>query len=170
MNSFKYTIGILAISLLVLTGCNKAEPPTAETIPTATASATEVTTPPSAAGEATAEKATTPQSASSETKNETDKEATSADAGKGFGDLTAVVSKTQQAVEANDFAKARDEFDKFEGAWSKVEDGVKAKSSDTYNAIEDNVDKLQDAMKASNKEKSIEALQALNNSILSAAK
>lgn len=155
MKSFKYTIGILAVSLLVLTGCNKSEPPTAETIPTATASATEVTTPPSAAGEA---------------KNETDKEATSADAGKGFGDLTAVVSKTQQAVEANDFAKARDEFDKFEDAWSKVEDGVKAKSNDTYNAIEDNVDKLQDAMKASNKEKSIEALQALNNSILSAAK
>ena len=153
MNSFKYTISILAVSLLVLTGCQKTEQPTAQTTPTANPPATEVTTPPSP-----------------ETKNETEKAVPANEAGKGFGDLTAVVSKTRQAVDANDFAKAREEFDKFEDAWSKVEDGVKAKSKDTYNTIEDNADKLQDALKASNKGKSIEALQGLNNSIVSAAK
>lgn len=153
MNSFKFTISILAVSLLVLTGCQKAEQPTAQPTTTPSVSATKVTTSPPI-----------------ETKNETDKAVPSDETGKGFGDLTTVVSKTRQAVDANDFAKARAEFDKFEDAWSKVEDGVKAKSSDTYNAIEDNVDKLQDALKASNKEKSISALQTLNDSIVSAAK
>jgi hypothetical protein len=88
-----------------------------------------------------------------------------------FAGLQGVVSKTEIAVQAGDKAKAKDEFDKFEDFWSKVEDGVKAKSSETYNAIEDNADQVSGQLKAPqlDKEKALTALKSLKAEVDKAA-
>ncbi len=89
-----------------------------------------------------------------------------------FKGLLSVVSHTKTAVEAGNFAKAKEEFGKFESFWSKVEDGVKVKSPHAYKAIEDNSDEITGGLKASapNKQKVLVALQSLNKSIITAAK
>ncbi|MDZ4877982.1 MAG: hypothetical protein CLLPBCKN_007417 [Chroococcidiopsis cubana SAG 39.79] len=51
-----------------------------------------------------------------------------------FSALTTVVSNTRAVVEAGNFDRARQEFNKFEDTWLKVEDGVKAKAADSYNS------------------------------------
>ncbi|BAZ12680.1 hypothetical protein NIES4071_45120 [Calothrix sp. NIES-4071] len=83
------------------------------------------------------------------------------------GALLSVVSKTKAAVNKGDFAEAKKEFDGFENAWEKVEDGIKAKSRDKYNAIEKNADQIEDTLKASkpSKEKLSTALQSLEKDI-----
>lgn len=88
----------------------------------------------------------------------------------GFDALISVVSNTKTAVEAGSFDKAQQEFDKFENAWVKVEDGVKTKSSKTYNAIEDAVTQVKGALKAKNKAKALEGLQTLNTNIATVSK
>lgn len=90
----------------------------------------------------------------------------------GFNSLLGVVSNTKAAVEAGNFAKAKDEFNKFEGNWNKVEDGVKAKSPTSYKAIEDNADQVNGELKAStpNKAKVLTALQSLQKNINSVTK
>lgn len=86
--------------------------------------------------------------------------------------LTTVVTDTRTAVEAGDFAKAKEEFAKFEGSWSKVEDGIKASSSDGYTAVETNVDGVNAALNEAqpDKTKVMDALTALSTSITSVAK
>lgn len=86
----------------------------------------------------------------------------------GYPQLLSVVANTKAAVEAKDFAKAQQEFDKFEAVWSQVEDGIKAKSADTYDAIEQDMDQLTSALKASESEQSLKSLQSLNDHIQSA--
>lgn len=96
----------------------------------------------------------------------------SASSKKGVGTLQSVVSKTKAAVNKGDFATAKKEFDGFENAWGKVEDGIKAKSRDKYNAIEKNADQIEDTLKNSkpSKEKLSTALQSLEKDINAVSK
>lgn len=82
-----------------------------------------------------------------------------------YPELLAVVTNTQTAVKANDFAKAQQEFDQFESVWSPVEDGIKAKSSDSYDAIENDMDQVNAALKAANAEQANTALQNMAKDI-----
>ncbi|MEC4816461.1 MAG: DUF4363 domain-containing protein [Scytonema sp. PMC 1069.18] len=86
--------------------------------------------------------------------------------------LLAVVSKTKTAVNAGDFVKAKEEFDQFEDAWKKVEDGIKAKSRDKYEAIEKNMDDIEGELKASKpqKDKLLASLQTLETNINAVSK
>ncbi|WP_315785547.1 DUF4363 domain-containing protein [Fischerella sp. JS2] len=145
MHRFNQVLLITTISMSFLVGCNNAEQSTTQTSPTATS---------------------TPASAISK------KTATTTVKDNNFKSLLAIVSNTQTAVKAGDFTKAKQEFDKFEDSWSKVEDGVKKKSSKTYNAIEDEADKIKGDLKASapNKDKVLAALESLNTNINSVAK
>lgn len=87
--------------------------------------------------------------------------------GKGVSGLLSVVSNTKTAVEAGDFAKAKQEFDKFEDEWKTIEDGIKTKSPTSYKAIEDSLDKVTADLKgtAPNKEKVLTELKSLDKSI-----
>jgi hypothetical protein len=117
---------VSALSLSVLAGCSTPEPSAKQSAETpATTTQSEDT------------KQTTPEKAA-DTKGEG-----------GFAALENVVSQTQTATKAGDFAKAKAEFGKFEASWAKVEDGVKAKSKDSYKNIEESVDKVNKALKAS---------------------
>lgn len=76
-----------------------------------------------------------------------------------------MASNTKTAVEAGDFNQAQQAFDQFEGAWSQVEDGIKAKSTGSYDAIEENMDQVTAALRANNKENALSALQSLEDNI-----
>jgi len=88
----------------------------------------------------------------------------------GTNELRSVVTNTKTAVESGDFAQAKEEFGKFEGSWSKVEDGIKTASPDAYTAIETNVDNVKSALDAAqpDKAKVMDALAALDSSITTA--
>jgi high-affinity Fe2+/Pb2+ permease len=88
----------------------------------------------------------------------------------GFTGLTGAISATKTAVETGDFAKAKTEVAKFEGYWSKVEDGVKAKSPATYDAIETSMKNVQKAVDSSDKTKALDALKSFGSAVTSAAK
>ena len=87
-------------------------------------------------------------------------------------EIMTVVTNTQTAVEAADFAKAKEEFAKFKDSWSKVEDGIKVASSEGYTAIETNADNVNTALGEAqpDKTKVMDALTALSTSITSVAK
>ncbi|HEY9618484.1 MAG TPA: hypothetical protein V6C64_16695 [Microcoleaceae cyanobacterium] len=150
-------IAIGALCFLALAGCNAGE---------------QATTPPASSTAPTAEQSTTAQSstAPSATPDKTAAKPGAAADQPGFQALTDVVAKTKTAVNAGDFTKAMDEFDKFEDSWSKVEDGVKAKSAKTYDAIEEGMDQTTAAIKGSDKTKALAALQTLDQNIATAAK
>jgi uncharacterized protein YpuA (DUF1002 family) len=88
----------------------------------------------------------------------------------GFSALTGVISSTRAAVQIDNFDQAKTAFDQFEASWAKVEDAVKAKSSDTYSAIEDGMDTVKAGIKAKDKNKTLTALQGLEQSLTKAAK
>ncbi len=88
----------------------------------------------------------------------------------GFTGLTGAISATKTAVETGDFAKAKTEVAKFEGYWSKVEDGVKAKSPAMYDAIETSMKNVQKAVDSSDKTKALDALKSFGSAVASAAK
>jgi hypothetical protein len=90
----------------------------------------------------------------------------------GFQNLLTVVSNTKVAVQKSDFTNAKQEFNKFEDSWKKVEDGVKVKSPDGYKAIEENLDEVTAELKGSkpNKQKVVAGLESLNKNITSVAK
>jgi hypothetical protein len=88
----------------------------------------------------------------------------------GVASLTGVVTKTRTAIDAGDFEKAKMEISQFEGAWSKVEDGVKAKSPAAYDAIETSMKDTTGAVNAEDKPKALAALKALDNAVALAAK
>ena len=85
----------------------------------------------------------------------------------GFDTLVTIVSGTKVNVEADKFEQAQQEFDKFENAWGKVEDGIKTKSSKSYNAIEDAATSVKGALKAKDKAKALEGLQTIDTNIAS---
>lgn len=135
-----YIIPVVAISLLTLVGCNSDQKSTTQTPAT-----TETTA------------ATTVSKAPVATQG-------------GFDTLVGVVSNTKTAVQAGKFDTAQQEFNKFENAWSKVEDGVKTKSSKTYNVIEDTATQVKGSLKAKDKAKSLKGLQTLNTNIATVSK
>ncbi|MBW4515897.1 MAG: hypothetical protein KME11_11805 [Timaviella obliquedivisa GSE-PSE-MK23-08B] len=98
--------------------------------------------------------------------------ATSGTVAMGAGELMSVVTNTETAVEAGDFAKAKEEFAKFGDSWSKVGEGIKTASSDGYTAIETNVGNVNTALGEAqpDKTKVMDALTALSTSIASVAK
>lgn len=83
----------------------------------------------------------------------------------GYPELLSVVSKTQAAVEADNFSKAQQEFDQFEEVWGQVEDGIKDKSAESYDLIEQDMDQVSTALRASESNQAIAALQAMSGHI-----
>jgi hypothetical protein len=90
----------------------------------------------------------------------------------GAGEMMSVVTNTKTAVEAGDFAKAKEEFAKFEDSWKKVEDGVKTTSPKAYDAIEGGLGTVTSALGEANPDKTkvMDALTSLTTSITSVAK
>jgi hypothetical protein len=90
----------------------------------------------------------------------------------GAGEMMSVVTNTKTAVEAGDFAKAKEEFAKFEDSWKKVEDGIKTTSPKAYDAIESGVGTVNTALGEANPDKTkvMDALTSLTTSISSVAK
>ncbi|PMB48970.1 DUF4363 domain-containing protein [Fischerella thermalis CCMEE 5205] len=140
MKRLIYIIPLTAIGLLTLAGCNSAQQSTTQT------------------------------PATTETTGGTTVSGTLGTTQGGFDALSSVVSNTKTAVEVGNFDKAQQEFDKFENAWVKVEDGVKTKSSKTYNAIEDAATQVKNSLKAKDKVKALEGLQTLNTNIATVSK
>ncbi len=84
----------------------------------------------------------------------------------GYPQLLNVVARTQAAVDANDFAKARQEFDQFESVWAPVEDGIKATSDESYDAIEDGMDQVSAALRSTQADQALSALRAMSDQIV----
>jgi len=174
MTHLKQTLIFGALSLMAIAGCSSA--PESTQAPTTASPA--ATTAPQKAADAMGD---AKQKAADATGAMKDKAQGAADAMKdkagsmktavtGFADLTSVVNNTKAAVEAGDFAKAKTEFGKFQGDWSKVADGVKAKSPDAYKAIEAGAGEVSSAIKAGDKAKALSALQAIGKNVLVASK
>ncbi len=88
----------------------------------------------------------------------------------GFTGLTGAIAATKAAVETSDFTKAKIEVAKFEGYWSKIEDGVKAKSPAAYDAIETSMQSVKKAVDSSDKTKALNALKSFGSAVTTAAK
>ncbi|XZO01548.1 MAG: hypothetical protein ACM65L_24165 [Microcoleus sp.] len=149
MARFNQILVLSAIGLLTLAGCESAkEASTPQSSPSAVPVATAV---------------------NAATTDKTDKLAVSQG---NYPELSSVVSKTKAAVQAGDFAKAKTEFGKFEDAWKKVEDGIKAKARKSYDAVEEGADKLTNELKKSqpSKDKVLADLQSLEKTINSIPK
>jgi hypothetical protein len=87
-----------------------------------------------------------------------------------FQELAGVISRTKAAIDSGDFAKTGEEFKQFDGAWQKVKAGVEAKSPEMVKAIEDAQKNLTAAIKAGEKEKMLQSLKILGDSVLAAGK
>lgn len=118
------------------------------------------------AGCDSAQEASTPKTSSSAvpaTAAKTDKAETALK----YPELSGLVFYTKTAVQADDFAKAKTEFGKFENAWKKVEDRIKAKAPKGYNAIEEATAKVTTELKKSqpSKDKVLAELDSLDKTI-----
>lgn len=140
---FKSTLLLCTISLLSLAACGQPQASTSTTEPSPVTNSSATNSP--ATNSPVTESATASQTA--------------------YPELLTVVTNTQTAVKANDFAKAQQEFDQFESVWSPVEDGIKAKSSASYDAIENDMDQVNAALKAANAEQANTALQNMAKNI-----
>lgn len=72
------------------------------------------------------------------------------------------------AINANDFTKAKAEFEEFHENWEKVEDGVKDSSKDAYKQIENGIDEVENNLvrpETPKKEQAIAALQSLSKTL-----
>jgi hypothetical protein len=89
-----------------------------------------------------------------------------------YPELSTVVTNTKAAVQTGNFTKAKAEFDKFESAWKKVEDGIKSKYPKSYDAVEEGTDKVMAELKKSqpSKDKVLAELQSLEKTINSIPK
>jgi hypothetical protein len=76
-----------------------------------------------------------------------------------------VVTKTQDALNAQNLDQAKIEFASFEAAWAAVEDGIKERSPDSYNTIEDDMSQVNGALTSGNTEQTIAALQTMADHI-----
>jgi hypothetical protein len=132
-----------AVTLLALTGCDSGQQAsTPKTSPAEIPAATAVST---------SDKAASPAS---------------------YADLLSVVANTKAAVQTGNFAKAKTEFDKFETAWKKVEDGIKKKSPKSYDAVEETAEKVMAELKKTkpSKDQVLAQLQSLEKTISSIPK
>ncbi|MFN6538467.1 MAG: DUF4363 domain-containing protein [Nostoc sp. EkiNYC01] len=163
MKRFNQVLIVALISLMALAGCNNGEESATQTSPPASSTSETAATP---AATTSPETPATPAATTSPGTGATSAATTE------FAGLQGVVTNTKTAVDGGNFAKAKEEFDKFEDSWSKVEDGVKAKSPKTYKEIEDKADEIKAGLKASapNKQKLLTALQSLNKDVTSVAK
>lgn len=153
MLRFHPAIVISVLSLVALVGCSTAKKTTSDQ-----SAASNSASPAAESSSQAATKTETPNSQPTAAKSPRSSE---------YSELNTVVSTTQTAVEAGDFAKAKADFDTFEAAWSKVEDGVKAKSSKTYDAIEAGADQAKAAIKAKQRDQALRALQTMSQEIAS---
>ena len=89
-----------------------------------------------------------------------------------YPELSTVVTNTKAAAQTGNFTKAKTEFDKFENAWKKVEDGIKSKALTSYDAVEDGTGKVMAELKKSqpSKDKVLAELQSLEKTINSIPK
>jgi len=137
MARFNQILVLSAISLLALAGCDSAK------------------------------EASTPQTSSAPVPAATAVKTEKAASQGNYAELSGVVSSTKAAVEAGNFAKAKTEFNKFEDAWKKVEDGIKAKAPKSYDAVEETTDKVMADLKKSkpSKDQVLTQLQSLEKTI-----
>lgn len=134
---------LTAMTVLTLTGCGGSETKTPEAkAPVASAPATTATTPKKAM-------------------------AFDAKAIAGFKAIQSVVSKTETAVEAGNFADATKDFEGFETNWKTVEDGVMKTSAPFYAAVEKSAKAVEAGLKAKDKPGTIKALKELHNTLQS---
>lgn len=151
-----HAIAVGAIGLLALVGCGNHETITSQT------------TSPTSSPSSTSSIAASPPATSKPTS--TTAETSTLAISPEFQSLVTVVANTQKAVTSSDFSQAKAAFSKFEESWSNVEDRVKAKSPATYKTIEDSVDQVTAGIQAKNQEKTLSALQGLDQAIGVAAK
>ncbi len=85
----------------------------------------------------------------------------------GFKAIQGVVSKTETAVEAGNFADATQDFAGFETNWKTIEDGVMKTSAPFYAAVEKAAKATEAGLKAKDKPGTIKALKELNNTLQS---
>jgi hypothetical protein len=133
-----------ALTLLALAGCDGAqEASTPKTSPSQI--------PAAATAASTSDKAASPAS---------------------YAELLSVVTNTKAAVQTGNFAKAKTEFDKFETAWKKVEDGIKKTSPKSYDAVEETAEKVMAELKKTkpSKDQVLAQLQSLEKTISSIPK
>lgn len=132
-----------AVTLIALTGCGGAqEASTPKTSPSQI---------PAASAVSTSDKAASPAS---------------------YAELVSVVTNTKAAVQTGNFTKAKTEFDNFENAWKKVEDGIKKTSPKSYDAVEETTEKVMTELKKSqpSKDQVLAQLQSLEKTINSIPK
>jgi len=142
MARFNQILLLSAISLLALAGCDSAK------------------------------EASTPQTSSAPVPAATAVKTEKAASQGNYAELSGVVSSTKAAVQAGNFPKAKTEFDKFENAWKKVEDGIKGKAPKSYDAVEDTTEKVMTSLKKSqpSKDQVLTQLQSLEKTISSIPK
>jgi hypothetical protein len=142
MARFNQILVLSAISLIALAGCDSAK------------------------------EASTPQTSSTPVPAATAVKTEKAASQGNYAELSGVVSSTNAAVQAGNFAKAKTEFDKFEDAWKKVEDPIKAKSPKDYEAVEETTEKVMAELKKSqpSKDQVLTQLQSLEKTINSIPK
>jgi hypothetical protein len=142
MARFNQILVLSAISLIALAGCDRAK------------------------------EASTPQTSSAPVPAATAVKTEKAASQGNYAELSGVVSSTQAAVQTGNFATAKTEFDKFEDAWEKVEDGIKAKSPKDYEAVEETTEKVMAQLKKSqpSKDQVLAQLQSLEKTINSIPK
>jgi hypothetical protein len=134
---------VSAVTLLALTGCDSAkQASTPKTSPSEVPAATAVSA---------SDKAASPAS---------------------NAELVSVVTNTKAAVQTGNFPKAKTEFDKFENAWKKVEDGIKKIAPKSYDAVEETAEKVMAELKKSqpSKDQVMAQLQSLEKTINSIPK
>jgi hypothetical protein len=88
----------------------------------------------------------------------------------GFATLQGVVTKTQTAVTAGDFATASQEFEGFETTWKTIEDAIAPKSTATYTSIEQSLKAAEAGIEKKDKTAALSALTALNATLAASAK
>ena len=86
-----------------------------------------------------------------------------------YPELSGLVFYTKNAVQAGNLAKAKTDFGKFENAWKKFEDRIKAKAPKSYNELEDSADKVTTELKKSqpSKDKLLVELELMDKTIKS---
>ena len=142
MARFNQILVLSAISLIALAGCDSAK------------------------------EASTPQTSSAPVPAATAVKTEKAASQGNYAELSGVVSSTKAAVQTGNFATAKTEFDKFEDAWEKVEDPIKAKSPKDYEAVEETTEKVMAELKKSqpSKDQVLAQLQSLEKTINSIPK
>ena len=143
MARLNHILVVSAVTLLALAGCDSGQQAsTPKTSPSQIPAATAVNT---------SDKAASPAS---------------------YAELVSVVTNTKAAVQTGNFTKAKSEFDKFENAWKKVEDGIKAKAPKSYDAVEETTEKVMTALKKTqpSKDQVLAQLQSLEKTINSIPK